>query len=185
MARRQGHFRLESGYHSDAWLELDQLVTRPALLRRFATELGSKISRHRIDCVCGPLTGGAFLAQLIAVDLDVDFVFAERIMTDRPGFYPVDYRIALSLRETIRGKRVAIVDDAISAGSAVRATLADVQACDAVPVALGALLIFGSRAGQFAAQQRIPLEWLVDLPDSMWAPTECPMCADGTPLTIP
>ena len=56
------------------------------------------------------------------------------IVTDRTGLYPVDYRIAPALRGTIRGLRVALVDDAISAGSAVRSTLADLESCGAVPV---------------------------------------------------
>jgi orotate phosphoribosyltransferase len=183
VARKSGHFRLESGYHADAWLELDQLYWRPTALRPFAMELGRKISAHRIDAVCGPLTGGAFLAQLIASELAIEFFFAERIVTDRVGLYPVDYRVAPALRGAIRGKRLAIVDDASSAGSAVRATVADVEACGAVPVVIGALMMVGPRGRDYAAEKKIPLEWLVDLPNPTWAPTECPMCALGAPLT--
>jgi orotate phosphoribosyltransferase len=145
----------------------------------------SVAERHAIDGVCGPLTGGAFLAQRIADDLGLQFLFAERIVTDRTGLYPVDYRIAPALRETIQGMRIAIVDDAISAGSAIRATLADAESCGALPVVLGALILFGSRARDFALARQIPLESLVDLPNAIWAPTECPMCALGAPLTSP
>jgi orotate phosphoribosyltransferase len=185
VARKQGHFRLESGHHTDQWLELDQLYRRPAALRPFAAALASKISGLPIDCVCGPLTGGALLAQMIADQLSVEFVFAERTVTDRPGLYPMDYRIVRALRSGIQGKRVAIVDDAISAGSAVRATLADVESCGAVPVALGALIIFGARGREFATSKQIPLEYLVDLPQAIWTPTECPMCAGGASLSLP
>ena len=125
------------------------------------------------------------MAQLIADDLGTQFLFAERIVTDRSGLYPVDYRIAPALRKTIQGMRVAIVDDAISAGSAVRSTLADVESCGAMPVVLGALISVGARARQFAATKRIALECLVELPQAIWTPTECPLCAAGTPLTSP
>ena len=185
MARKQGHFRLESGHHAELWLELDQLFRRPAAVRPFVAELARRIAEHHVDVICGPLTGGAFLAQLIAADLGVEFAFAERAVTDRAGLYPVDYRIASALREAIKGKRVAIVDDAISAGSAARATLADLEAVGAVPVVLGALIMFGGRGREFAADKQIPLECLVDLPNPVWAPTECPMCALGAPLTVP
>jgi orotate phosphoribosyltransferase len=185
VARKQGHFRLESGHHADQWLELDQLYRRPAAVRPFAVALGRKISRLQIDCVCGPLTGGALLAQMIADELAVEFVFAERTVTDRAGLYPVNYRIVRALRQGIHGKRVAIVDDAISAGSAVRATLADVESCGAVPVALGALITVGPRAREFAASKQIALECLGELPDPIWTPTECPLCAGGVPITIP
>lgn len=185
VSRKQGHFRLESGYHAESWLELDQLYRRPAALRPFAAELGSKVSRYRIDAVCGPLTGGAFLAQVIADDLGVEFAFAERIVTDRTGLYPVDYRIAPALRGGMLRKRVAVVDDAISAGSAVRATIADLESCGAVVVVLGALLMVGSQGRQFAADRQLPTEWLVELPNPIWAPTECPICARRAPLTTP
>jgi orotate phosphoribosyltransferase len=185
VSRKQGHFRLESGYHAESWLDLDQLYLRPAALRPFAAELGSKISRYRIDGVCGPFSGGAFLAQVIAEGLGIEFAFAERIVTDRVGLYPVDYRIAPALRGAMAGKRVAIVDDAISAGSAVRATMTDLESCGAVPVVLGALILFGPRGRALAAEKQIPIECLVDLPNPVWAPTECPTCALGAPLTTP
>ena len=122
---------------------------------------------------------------MIADDLGVEFAFAERIVTDRTGLYPVDYRIAPALRGAMAGKRVAVVDDAIAAGSAVRATLADAESCGAVPVVLGALILVGAQGRQIAADRRIPIEWLVELPNPIWEPTECPMCALGAPLTIP
>jgi orotate phosphoribosyltransferase len=185
VASRSGHFRLESGHHADTWMELDQLFRSPAALRPFIAELAGRFRPHRIDTVCGPLTGGALLAQSIAEELGVEFAFAERLVTNRPGLYPVDYRIASSLREGIRGRRVAVVDDAISAGSAVRATLADLASCGAAPAVLGALLLIGPRATGLATETRLPIVSLMELPNQIWTPSECPMCAQGVPLTSP
>jgi orotate phosphoribosyltransferase len=185
VAIRSGHFRLESGHHADTWMELDQLFRHPASLRPFIAELAGKLRPHRIDTVCGPLTGGALLAQSIAEELGVEFAFAERLVTDRPGLYPVDYRVASSLREDIRGRRVAVVDDAISAGSAVRATLADLGLCGATPVVLGALLLIGPRATRLATETQLPIESLMELPNQIWTPAECPICSQGVPLTSP
>ena len=75
------------------------------------------------------------------------------------------------------------MDDAISAGSAVRATCVDLVALGGVPVVIGALMLMGSVGSRFAADQSIPLESLVNLPYAIWTPAECPMCAQGTPLT--
>jgi len=183
--RKSGHFQLESGHHAETWMELDQLFTHPAALEPFVEELGRRIARHRIDAVYGPLTGGAFLAQAIAADQGLDFGFLERISTDRPGLFPVDYRLAPALRGAPSGRRVAVVDDAISAGSAVQASLSDLESCGAIPVALGALIVIGPRAGALAAERGLALEWLVELPNAMYVPTDCPMCAQGTPLTKP
>ena len=182
---RTGHFRLESGHHSDRWLDLEQVFSRPSVLRPFVTELARRVAGHGVDTVCGPLNGGAFLAELMALELGADFAFTERIVSQRSGLFPVDYRIPAALQAALRGRRVAIVDDAISAGSAVRGTLAEARACGAVPVVLGALIAIGSVARQIAAGEGIPFESLVQMPNTIWAPTECPMCALGAPLQSP
>src|SRR5215203_1484871 len=113
---RPGHFRLESGHHGDLWLDLDELFLRPAALRPFVAELARRLAAHAVDVVCGPLTGGAFVAQLIAAELDAAFVHAERAVHQNA----VTYRIPAGLRGHVRGERIAVVDDVINAGSAVR-----------------------------------------------------------------
>jgi orotate phosphoribosyltransferase len=175
IAARRGHFRLESGHHSDRWLDLDRLLLRPSRLRPFAVELARRLQPHGIDAVCGPLVGGALLAQVIASELDLDFYYAERFQRTTDGLYPMDYRLPAGVRSIVRGQRVAVVDDAISAGSAVRGTLADLQACAARPAAMGALLVLGGDAASLAATAQIPLE----------TPAECALGVDGIPLKDP
>jgi orotate phosphoribosyltransferase len=182
---RSGHFRLESGYHGELWLDLDQLFAQRSALRPYIAELASKVACYGIDTVAGPLTGGAFIAELMAVELRVGFAFAERVVSERAGLFPVDYRIPAALRAGLRGRRVAIVDDAISMGSAVRATLADLEACAANPVVIGALLVMGPSAAEFASARGLPLERLADLPLKTWLPADCPLCAADTPVAEP
>jgi orotate phosphoribosyltransferase len=185
VASKEGHFQLESGYHSDRWLELDQLFRRPLALRPFVAELAGRIAAHRLDVIAGPLTGGAFLAELMADALGVEFAFSERIVSDRTGLFPIDYRISPAFRTAMRRRRVAIVDDAISAGSAVKGTYADVEACGATPVVVGVLLAMGSAGPEFATAKGIPLERLADLPLNTWLPQACPLCAAGIALATP
>src|SRR2546428_13932532 len=79
MAPRSGHFRFESGHHGDRWLEPDLLLQRPNTLRPFAIALAQRLRRRQgFEVVCGPLTGGAFLAQMVAEEGYVAFAFAER-----------------------------------------------------------------------------------------------------------
>ena len=80
IAARNGHFRLESGHHGSLWLDLDPLFLRPGRLRRFVAALADKLARHAVEAVCGPLTGGAFLAQSVAAALDVEFYYTERVV---------------------------------------------------------------------------------------------------------
>jgi orotate phosphoribosyltransferase len=176
---------LESGHHTELWLDLDQLFARPAALQPFVAELASRVATYGIDTVCGPLYGGAFLAEFVALQLGVEFAFAERIVSQRTGLFPVDYRVPFALRAAMRGKRVAIVDDAISMGSAVRATIADLESCRAKPVVIGALLALGSGGPEFAAASGLPLERLTDVPLRTWLPGDCPLCASGIPVADP
>jgi orotate phosphoribosyltransferase len=64
---RRGHFDLGTGYHGDLWLDLDALFLRPALLRPYVRTLADRLRGHQADAVCGPMEGGAFLAQAISV----------------------------------------------------------------------------------------------------------------------
>jgi orotate phosphoribosyltransferase len=174
---RRGHFLLESGHHGDLWLELDSLFVRPARLEPHAIELGRRLSGHGIEAVCGPMSGGALVAELVAVRLDVEFSWAER--SER------GYRVPDSLRDGLGGKAVAVVDDVVNAGSATRATLEELRACGARPVAIGALLTLGAPAEALAPREGLALERLATLPNTLWEPSGCPLCAAGEALERP
>jgi orotate phosphoribosyltransferase len=79
----------------------------------------------------------------------------------------------------VHGRRVAIVNDVISAGSAVRGTLKDLRALGANVVAVGALLALGSEFRSFANDNGLTLETLVDKTFNLWTPAECPLCGEG------
>ena len=78
LARRRGHFQMESGYHSEWWSNLDALFTQPQRLRPFVMALARRLAPHRLDAVCGPMTGGAKLAAGIAAELGCGYFFTER-----------------------------------------------------------------------------------------------------------
>ena len=185
VAARRGHFCMESGYHAERWYELDRLFRDPTKLRPFVVALSQRLVPYRADFICGPQTGGAQLAGLLAAELGMSAVAAERFEPANPsGLFPVKYRVPNAQREALRGKTIALVDDAISAGSAIRATHADLLACGARPVVLGAFFVFGEPATHFAADNRLGLESLAPLPFNIWPPNACPLCAAGVPVEI-
>jgi len=183
---RIGHFRLESGYHSDLWIDLELLCSRPEFVRQRAAALAARLEPHGVDVVCGPLVEGAFVALMVALELGVEFCYAERVVPAGAGeaeaLFPVEYVVPQVVRPKLRGKRVAIVNDVISAGSAVRGTLADLTACDATPVVIGALAVLGPAAAALAADHGLTLESVASFPFSMWTPGECPLCRSGVAL---
>src|SRR2546429_3437267 len=114
MAARTGHFLLESGHHGELWLELDALFWEPAALELPTRRLAELIRPHAPDVVCGPLIGGAFLAQVIATQLGVRFCHTERASTGdgidrRGGLYAASYRLPDTLAGRLHGLRVAVV----------------------------------------------------------------------------
>ncbi|MBV8568141.1 MAG: hypothetical protein JO273_22065 [Methylobacteriaceae bacterium] len=182
MSARRGHFKLESGHHGALWLDLDGLFLHPSRLRPFMAELGAKLGVYRIDGVCGPLSGGAFVAQAIAAEMGLEFYHTERAGPRSDALYGTQYRLPEALRSRVSGKRLAIVDDVINAGSAVRATLAEVAGLGAVPIAIAALLVLGTTAERFAATQSLPLVSIASLSNEIWEPSECPLCAAVVPF---
>src|SRR6266849_1967971 len=180
---RQGHFRLESGHHGDLWFQLETLCLRSREIRPFAARLAAQLGKHQVEVVCGPLVEGAFVALLVSLELGCDFVYAERFAdTRRKGLFPVEYRLPKTLQPAVKSKRVAIVNDVINAGSAVRGTFYDLEAIGVDVVAIGALLALGDAIGEFAAEHNVGLELLERMPNNLWTPSECPLCAAGMPL---
>jgi orotate phosphoribosyltransferase len=136
-----------------------------------------------VSGVCGPLLGGAFLAQLLAQRLAAEFYFAEREMPDDPrGLYRARYRLPAALAARVAGKRLAIVDDVMSAGSALRGTYVDLQTHGATCVVAGALLVLGSTGAGFFAGEGVPVEATARRDFELWEPARCPLCAAGMPL---
>jgi orotate phosphoribosyltransferase len=179
----RGHFRLESGYHTDCWLSLDALFVDPAGIAPLIDALAEKLRPYRATGVCGPLLGGAFLAQALSQALGVRFYYTQLDgKRDTTGLFTAAYRLPDGLAGSAAGQRLIVVDDAISAGSSVRATIAAVEAAGASVVGVGAFFVLGAVAAEYFARERYPLEALERLELSLWDPGECPMCAAGTAL---
>ena len=180
---RRGHFRLESGYHGALWLDLDALFADSAVTDPFVSRLVASVRAHRPDIICGPLLGGAFLAQLVARALGVEFSFAEREAPPAgDGLFRARYRLPPAYGARVRGKRVAIVDDVMSAGSSLRATHADLESHGARVVAAGALLVLGRTGADWFTSRNIPVEAAARDDYESWAPDACPLCREGIPL---
>ncbi|MGO9494574.1 MAG: hypothetical protein ACLPH3_00895 [Terracidiphilus sp.] len=180
---QHGHFLFESSHHGDRWLDLETLFFQPQRVHPLAAALASRLQGFDIEIVCGPLVEGSFVALLVALELGVEFVYSERFF--RPtadGLFPAGYRIPKPLRSLVRQRRVAIVNDVINAGSAVRGTFDDLLECDAKMVAIGSLLVLGASASEYASSKNVGLESLAALPNNLWTQSECPLCAAGVPL---
>jgi orotate phosphoribosyltransferase len=183
LSARKGHFLLESGHHGGLWLDLETLCLHPRRVQIVAAELIEPLSKLEVDAVCGPIVEGAFVGLMVASLLNVQFTYSERFTHPAEGgLFPAGYRIPAPLREGLRGKRGAIVNDVINAGSAMRGTFADLQNCGAVVVGISALLVLGKAAAAFASGKGVPLMSVATLPNNFWTPSECPLAAFAVTL---
>ena len=186
LAARKGHFLLESGHHGDLGLELELLCLQPDLLRPLAAKLAGQLLPFEAEVVCGPLVEGALLGLLVASELNVQFAYSERFARrTKDDFFPAGYRLPEAVRRVVQRKRVAIVNDVINAGSAIRGTFEDLERCGATAVAIGTLLVLGTAAGEYAESKGVALKRIASLPNNLWWPSTCPLCASGIPLQDP
>jgi len=180
---RRGHFRLESGHHGALWLDLDPLFADPRRVEPFVAAMTAALRSHDVDAVCGPLLGGAFLAQLVAQGLGVEFAFTERVPPPQAnGLYQVRYRLPSAIAARVRGRRLAVVDDVMSAGSALRGTCTELEAHGARPVVAAALLVLGATGERYFAGRGIAVEAVARDDYELWLPDDCPLCAAGVAL---
>jgi orotate phosphoribosyltransferase len=183
MPERRGHFVYESGHHGRVWLNLERLLLHPARVRPLAGVLAERLRALRPDAVCGPLVEGAFVGLMVADALGVPFAYSVPTAGDAGGLFPVSYPIPEVLRGDLAGRRVAVVNDVINAGSAVRGTLASLVECGAKPVAILTLAVYGDAARALVSAHDVPLETLAEFASEIWEPTSCPLCENGEPLS--
>ena len=171
---RRGHFVFESGHHGDLWIDLDALLGDGEFFAQWAAELADRVRHAAPEVVCGPETGGARLAERIAGQLGIQFVSTERRLSASES--AVCYQMPADMRAAVKGRRVVLVDDAINAGSAVSASLAELEAGDVKVVAIACLLALNSQAKALADSKGVPFIRLLQLEHTPWRPEDCPIC---------
>ncbi|HYE87008.1 MAG TPA: phosphoribosyltransferase [Vicinamibacterales bacterium] len=180
---RKGHFQMESGLHCGLWFDLDAAFVDQAALDPFVTQLAQTLRRYEIEAVCGPLNGGAFLAQLLARLLGAEFYYTVPAPpAEGSGTFRARYQLASGTTHRLIGKRVALVDDVMSAGSSLRATLFALEAHGAIPIVVGALYVLGSTGASYFTERGLRIEATGRGPFDSWRPAECPLCAANVPL---
>jgi orotate phosphoribosyltransferase len=171
---RRGHFAYEGGDHGDAALALELLFADPRRLQRAATELARRLEPLKPSVVCGPLVGGAFVAQLVAAELGARFVYAERI--DRAYVVPRELCLGLA------NERCAVVDDVVNAGSATHRCMRALEGAGAGVVGVGCLAV--RKGAEPALRKRLGLDVhaLATIEWTNWPADACPLCDSGVTL---
>jgi|SRR5680860_33465 len=175
-ALKRGHFLYASGRHGEVYLEKFDLLRDPAVTVELCAGFTGAFRDQRIDVVVGPTTGGILLAFETARQLGVKAAYAERASGGGPG------------REIRRGttfepgSRVLVVDDILTTGGSVRETL---DALAVHPVEIVAVAVMVDRTAGTTSFGEVPLYALAAQDFATWDAGDCPLCAQGIPLTKP
>ncbi len=171
-----GHFRLTSGLHSNAYLQCALVLQEPgraeALARLLAEKLRKLPGTARPDAVIGPATGGIILAHELARIFGCRAMFMERTPE---GF---KLRRGFSVKP---GERVIVCEDVITTGGSVRETASALLDSGVEVPAIGVLV--DRSAGK--AELPAPYVALLSLEVPVWKPEECPLCREGKPIDTP
>jgi orotate phosphoribosyltransferase len=182
-ALRDGHFVLKSGRHGDAYLEKFQVLQHPVATTELCEYLAAghrdDHGRATVDLVVGPTTGGVILAFETGRQLGTRAIFAEEVRVN--GRVHRELRRGFSIRP---GERVLLVDDILTTGGSLLATIPAVEA--------GAIAGARSRPAAWpltspATGRVYPLRalWQLDLPTYEPGAATCPRCAAGEPAVKP
>jgi orotate phosphoribosyltransferase len=177
---RNGHFVLESGYHTDVWLTLDALFRDPRAIAPAVAALAATLRPYHITAVCGPLLGGAFLAHAIAQVSGLRFYHTTPMHERSEALFGARYELPAALHKSAAAERFAVVDDVISAGSSVRASIAALEAVHGRVEVVGALLLLGDTARRYFEGVKLPVVALGHRDFDMWNPADCPLCRGGS-----
>lgn len=173
-AVRDGHFLLTSGRHSGRFFLLAALFQYPRWAVAVGRALAARLAEFRPEVVVGPALGGIIPAFVVAQELGVRALFAEKV-----GEGP-----RMALRRGFRvdpGERCVVVEDAVTLGGSARATIQAVRDAGGEVVAVGCVV---DRSGG-RARFDVPFRPLLRVDVSDYAPEECPLCRAGIPLVSP
>ena len=168
----EGHFQLSSGLHSAGYLQCALVLQHPEHAASLGAALAERTRAWTPDLVLSPALGGVVIGHEVARALGVRALFAERTdgrLVLRRGF------------EITAGDRVLVIEDVVTTGGSTRETM--VVARDAGGQVVGAASIINRADSE--APFDVFFEALASVTWPALAPTDCPACAQGMPVTKP
>jgi orotate phosphoribosyltransferase len=168
----EGHFKLTSGRHSNAYFQCAKVLQHPEHLTTVCASIAEHFAGKGIETVISPAIGGIVVGTEVGRQLGVKTIFAERkdgVMTIRRGF---------SLEPS---ERVLVIEDVITTGGSVAEVIALINAAGASLVGVGSVVDRSNGRVKLADDQFSVLSMEV----ISYAPEECPLCKEGVPIDAP
>lgn len=168
----EGHFELASGLHSATYWEKFRVLSYPHHTERLCKLIAQHFQGAGIKVVAGPALGGMIIAFEVARQLGVRSIYAEREGQGR------DFRRGLFIKP---GERVLVVDDVLTTGTSVFEVIKAAKRYGGEIAGVGVLV----DRSQGRVDLGFPFFSCHQISIATYAPEECPLCAQGIPLTKP
>lgn len=177
------HFVYDSGQHGSGWIDKDVIDEHTNQENGLCTMLAEIVSDLQPAVVCGPATGGIFVAQWTAHALGALAIFAEHdpaAVNDAGALIPARFVLRRGFDRVVAGQRVLVVDDVINTGLSIRQTVEAVRAAGGEVVGAAALV---SRGNATATDLGVTdARWLLEERIPSWPAAACDLCRAGVPV---
>ena len=172
------HFVYSCGNHGDGWIAKDLVNLDPQRSLRLGQLLATACSelQPRPDLVCGPAIGGLVCAQVTALALDLQFVFAERAWNGGKQYF----ELHRGFDQIVAGKEVLVVDDVINTGFSIDLAIDAVRNAGGTVSSAAAWINRGNVYAKELGVETFVFLDEVDLPS--WPAEGCPLCQANTPI---
>lgn len=164
-----GHFQLASGLHSPVYIQTALVLQYPHVAQKIARALAAKFP-GRPDVVISPGMSSVVLGQEVARVHKCRAIFTER----NNGMVALRRDFKLE-----RGEKALIIEDVLTTGRLTAEIIALAQAYGARVTGVGAIV----DRSPMALCLSVPARTLISYPLQVCAPTACPQCSAGVPLT--
>ncbi len=174
----EGHFIYTSGRHGSSYMNKDAVYPYTEEISLLCRELAKKFLNCDVDIVVSPAIGGVILSQLVVHHLtelsgkEVLSVYAEKTEDKKALVFTRNYD------ELVKGKKLLIIDDIITAGTSIQKMIEAINKVDAKIVGAGVLC----NRGGIRDVLGLPIVALFDFKMESWPAEECPLCKEGIPV---
>jgi orotate phosphoribosyltransferase len=175
----KGHFKYASGRHGGLYVNKDRIFAKPEVLSECAKMIADVYALTTVDVVVGPAVGGALLAQWVAYHAQgntgraVGAAYADKSFDG--------YVLQRGYDSLVRGRNVLVVEDVVTTGASVSATLEAVR--DAGGHCVGIMALCARAETDIVDCLGTSLQKLVYIPLTTYEPHECPLCTKGIPMS--
>ncbi|MCL4408129.1 MAG: hypothetical protein M1542_06725 [Thermotogae bacterium] len=162
-----GHFLLESGMHSDTYVECAKTLQYTWRTKEMGNEMALRLQRFAPDCILSLTPNGMIIGYEVARTMDVPFMYLEE---DKNGNLLFTHCL-----EPAMFKNILIVQDFIYDEKLVHKAILTLKERASEPIGLSSMI----KMGQIEKIDGLVVNSIVDISAKVYEPDACPMCKEG------